>query len=231
MKKVQSLSLASSVIGLALAALVPVSAQAAVYGGVDFPSGISSFADTVSSYDLPAAGEAPNAANSDSSHVLGAPDYVSGGACSKASTCSFASLGNGGSITVKFTDNYLTGGGNASDDLHIFEVGPAVEAMIVEISKDGSNWISVGAVAGSKAGIDLDSFGFGKTDMFSYVRLTDVYADNYAVGGGGSAGADVDAIGAISSAPITAAVPEPGTYALMLAGLGVMGWTARRRKV
>jgi hypothetical protein len=28
-----------------------------------------------------------------------------------------------------------------------------------------------------------------------------------------------------------AAVPEPETYAMMLAGLGLMGWTARRRKL
>jgi hypothetical protein len=30
--------------------------------------------------------------------------------------------------------------------------------------------------------------------------------------------------------PVTAPVPEPQTYALMLAGLGVVGWVARRRK-
>ena len=30
---------------------------------------------------------------------------------------------------------------------------------------------------------------------------------------------------------VTAPVPEPETYALMLAGLGVVGWLARRRKV
>ena len=31
--------------------------------------------------------------------------------------------------------------------------------------------------------------------------------------------------------PITTVVPEPGTYALMLAGLGVVGFAAKRRRV
>ncbi|MDB6000608.1 MAG: OmpA/MotB [Rhizobacter sp.] len=230
--KIRSQSLAVSLSGLALVALAPLNAHANIYSGVDFPAGISSFADTVSSYNPPdtATDKAPSAANSDTDHALGAPDYVSGGGCTNVATCTFASLGNGGSMTVKFTDNFLTGGGNSKEDLHVFEVGPSVEAMLVEISKDGSNWISVGSVAGSVSGIDLDAFGFGKTDFFSYVRLTDVYADSYSKGGGGSSGADIDAIGAVSSAPITAAVPEPGTYALMLAGLGLVGWISKRRK-
>jgi hypothetical protein len=30
--------------------------------------------------------------------------------------------------------------------------------------------------------------------------------------------------------PVVSSVPEPDTYAMMLAGLGMMGWIARRRK-
>ncbi len=37
-------------------------------------------------------------------------------------------------------------------------------------------------------------------------------------------------IATAGTAPITAAIPEPSTYALMLGGLGLAGWVARRRK-
>ena len=35
---------------------------------------------------------------------------------------------------------------------------------------------------------------------------------------------------AVKVESINAAIPEPETYALMLAGLSAMGWVARRRK-
>jgi hypothetical protein len=37
-------------------------------------------------------------------------------------------------------------------------------------------------------------------------------------------------IGTAGTAPITAAIPGPSTYALMLGGLGLAAWVARRRK-
>jgi hypothetical protein len=47
----------------------------------------------------------------------------------------------------------------------------------------------------------------------------------HTAGGGGSNDALIDGV------VVTAAVPEPETYAMMLVGLGVMGAIARRRKV
>ena len=69
--------------------------------------------------------------------------------------------------------------------------------MSVDISSDGVTWRSVGGVGGSESGVDIDAVGFGPDSAFSYVRLTD---DPNSVGGSGpTVGADIDAIGAISS--------------------------------
>jgi hypothetical protein len=50
----------------------------------------------------------------------------------------------------------------------------------------------------------------------------------------GTSLAGYGAIGTMSGVPysqtITAAVPEPETYAMMMAGLGLVGWMSRRRK-
>lgn len=182
-------------------------------GSAEFPAGAVSFADAVVSY-TPGSGGL-TAANMDASKALGTPDYAGGGACSIAADCRFVSLGAGGSIVLQFIDNYLTGSNSSDYDLWIFEVGPDVEDTLVDVSTDGVDWESVGSVGGSTSGIDLDAFGFGVSNLFSFVRLTDVASE----GGtsGASVGADIDAVGAIST--IVAHVPEPNTFFLFALGL------------
>ncbi len=203
--------------------LAPTIASAAMIGGVDFPLGSISFADSVTSYDPIYSGGDPTAPHTDPSNALGTPDYDGVNSCPLGS-CSFVSLGDGGSITLEFTDNLLTGGGDSGDDLWIFEVGPDVEDTFVEISWDNTSWYAVGSVGGSTAGVDIDFFGFGTTDKFRYVRLT----DNGDLDGqsGRTVGADIDAVGAISSAP----VPIPAAAWLFVSGLlGLIGFSSHKK--
>lgn len=207
-------------LGFALGSLTVLgNAHAAMYGGVEFPQGLSSFADVVASYDPVIKSGQPSAANRNSADTVGAPNYA--GQASK-----YASLGDGGSITLEFVDNRLTGSGDNKKDLWVFEVGPDVEDTFVEISKNGNLWTPVGKVFGSTSGIDIDAYGFGPNDRFRFVRLTD--DGNEGDQGGASVGADIDAVGAIFS--VNAPIPEPQTYLLMLTGLALVGACARRRK-
>ncbi|MEM9541595.1 MAG: PEP-CTERM sorting domain-containing protein [Cyanobacteria bacterium P01_E01_bin.42] len=178
-------------VGLGVLTLLAIgqTAMAGTFKGVEFPQNEISFADNVKSYFR---GSGVGREYRLSEQALGTPDYAR-----RCRGCDYVSLGNGGSLVLEFTDNYLTGSGNGDFDLWVFEIGTAVEATFVEISKDGNTWFDVGKVAGSTSGVDLDAFGFGIEDLFSFVRLTDDLA------GAGrsypSAGADIDAVGAIST--------------------------------
>ena len=217
MRHVRAMALAP-LAALFLSAM-PTMATATIFHGVDFPGGAASFADALVSYDPVIKSGEPTAPNRIPTEALGAPDYPEG------STIGYVSLGDGGSITLRFTDNSLTGSGSSALDLWIFEIGPDEEDTFVEISKDGVNWSSVGKVFGSTSGIDIDAFGFGTGDFFSFVRLTD--DTNEGDQTGASVGADIDAVGAITTAP-PVVVPEPGALAVI--GLGVAGLGFARRR-
>lgn len=203
----------------ALACAIAAPAHAVFFGnsqgGTDFPQGAISFADTLISY-TPAG--PPSVPHQGGFNALGAPNYAGVNSCANQAACTFVSLGNGGSIVLRFDDNKLTGSDSNALDIWVFEVGPNVEDTFVDISMDGITWFSVGKVFGSTEGIDIDAFGFGSTDQFGFVRLTDDVNEGGG-GSGGTVGADIDAVGAISTVQ-TVNVPEPGTFAL--AGIGLL---------
>ena len=186
-----------------------------VQGGTDFPQGAVSFADAVVNFS-PVFAAGPSEPHLNPLKSLGIPDYADPtGAlpCADQATCTWVTLGDGGSLTLRFIDNILTGSGDDALDLWIFEVGADIEDTFIEISADGSSWQSVGKIFGSTAGIDLDAYGFGVGSLFSYVRLTD--DPNEGEQFGIFVGSDIDSVGAISTVP----VPEPSSLFLLCAGL------------
>lgn len=196
--------------------------SAMTIGGVEFPEGAVSFADAVVS-TTPTSPPASNGNFDDPLDTLGIPNYVS-----NLGTGAY-SLGSGGSITLQFTNNSLTGSNSTADDLWVFEIGPQTEPTMVEISQNGIDFINVGSTSGATSGIDIDPYLLLESidwfTQFSFIRLTDINGN-----GGSTPGADIDAVGAISSSAPVSAVPVPAALPLFGTGLALMGFLGWRRK-
>lgn len=183
--------------GLVREALTPDPAE---YSGVLFPGGSISFADAVTSF-VPGSGVSLGFDNAQ--RTLGPPERVGRGAEPTDGSVT-TSLGRGGVLTLAFTDNYLTGSGDARPDLVIYEVGE-IESVRVELSRDGVTFLNVGVVGGINNTVDIDAFGFGVQDRFGFVRVTDLRQGTLTTG---PVGADIDAIGAITTVPRDLYVPD-----------------------
>lgn len=195
------------------------------YRGITFPQGDISFADAVVDDGYSPGQAISNPDYDDPTQALGVPDW--------GADIGAVSLGRSGSLTLRFLDNVLTGSGTSDDDLHIFEIGAAVEGTFVSISQDGESFLEVGGVDGAVSSIDIDPFllvaGLDWTTAeFRYVRLTDDGGNLYT---NPEPGPDIDAVGAISTRaapppPPGTSVPEPGSLVLVL--LGALGLWSRR---
>jgi outer membrane protein OmpA-like peptidoglycan-associated protein len=149
------------------------------------PLGRISFADSIVAFNI--GKPLPYKKFSDPLQALGTPNYTSYNAPN------YVSLGCKGSIIVAFTDNgFMNLPGN---DLYIFEVGPSEEAAKIEISIDGNDWLFAGNISGGKSIIDLDDEQISNEIVFYYLRIT----DQKEVCKSKTAGADIDAVGAINS--------------------------------
>ena len=161
-------------------------AQGAV---VPFPSERAHFADEVVAYEVGT--PAPIPEGQDPQTALGPPDYRP----DKWDKPHAVSLGNGGSLTLKFNQGALVDGDGP--DLYIFEIGPQVEAMNVDVSADGVTWIPVGTARGGACALDIGPY-VKRDDVLHYVRLRDVPFS----GAESDAwpGADIDAVAVLGSA-------------------------------
>ena len=199
MKKKMLAGLATGLFMFVMANMV----SAEIYGGIDFPNRAVSFVDEWVSYE-PTTNVLPP--YNDPSTALGIPDYSPG--------FNRVSLGDEGVLILKFTDNSLTTSGDDSYDLCIFEIGDQIESTSVTISTDGSGWIDVGNAAGGTSCIDIDAFissGVVLGERYSFVMLTDLLPHQ---SGSPYEGADIDAVGAISSAPPVPTITCRGDFDL-----------------
>lgn len=175
-----------------------------IYSNQVFNIGDLAFADAATVYTpLFGGGPGPLAGLDVAANALGAPNFSGSG--EPLVNEGVVSLGRGGQLVLQFTDNLITGSGDANPDLIVFEVGDS-EEVLVEVSADGSRFTAVGRASAASPTIDLDAFGFNRNSRIAFVRLTDV-ANQGAVTGD-SVGADIDAVGAISS--VAADVYRPG---------------------
>ncbi|MDN2678874.1 FxDxF family PEP-CTERM protein [Janthinobacterium sp. SUN033] len=140
------------------------------------------------------------------------------------------------------TGNLWTGGFNATPDpLGAFTdtftftpdatFGSTAQAFLANLSVTGSDASSINFSSANLNGIALT--GFGGPTVFGYAQGEVLAPTNLLFNGpmvltvmGNSNGGSYGGTFNLNLAP----VPEPETYGMLLAGLGVLGFLARRRK-
>ena len=132
---------------------------------VPLPTQLAAFADEVIAYEPGIPGPIPE--GEDPRAALGPPNYL----VDRWDKPHAVTLGNGGALTLGFSHEALVD--VDGPDLFIFEIGPGVEAMMVDISADGKTWVRVGEAPGGPCAIDIHDH-VEPGEAFRYVRIRDI---------------------------------------------------------
>jgi outer membrane protein OmpA-like peptidoglycan-associated protein len=154
---------------------------------ITLPLGDLSFADEVVSFTPGKPAAAPE--YSSAAAVLSPPDHDPRDRKDR----NYVTLGCGGQLVLRFADNALVD--VKGPDLYVFEIGPQVEATLLSISTNGTEWKEVGKISGGTAMVDISGMG-APGETYPYVRLTDPRQRGC---GGQFPGADLDAVAAIGA--------------------------------
>lgn len=201
--------------------LMPLATHAASFASTTFtllPGSIAG-ADFAVSYGGDILGAFPVALDDATarSYVLGNPDgkFLSlPGEMGRAAASPFP----GAYVEVGFGANF-----GPNTKLNIFETGDNAESAQLFFWPDNGGNVQVQVTRGASDEISLDLSAYAGT----LASLGGSAFTKVGIGGldlnGASKGFDLDAVS-------ISAIPEPASYAMMLAGLGVVGWIARRRR-
>ena len=149
------------------------------------PLGDIAFADEIIKYTP--GNPAPVRSAMLTKNALSTPDWFGGDE-------NFLTLGCGGSVILKFNDNVITD--VDGPDIFVFELGKYVEGTLLEISKNGKTWLSIGEIKGGQTSVDIKDM-VKPFEYFSYIRLTDMKTS--CKPDDGWPGADIDAVAAIGA--------------------------------